>query len=557
MAPEIEREIMETDVLIVGGGPAGLATAYQLKQLEKKENERRQSEGKDPISLQIMLIDKGPSIGAHNLSGAVMDPAPLLSLIPDAFKKGMPVETTVEDEKVLFLTQSKAFAMPITPPGMHNKGLPIVSIGRLCEWMAGLLEEMEIDVLPGFAGKELLKEDGRITGVRTDDKGLDSKGEPKSNFEPGVDIKAKVTVLAEGVRGFLSKQLPSSNQRPMQFETGVKEIYKIKPNTFKKGTAIHTFGYPLNKNCSGGGFIYTMKDDHLVIGFVVSLDCESPLMDPHACLQAFKRHPFVKSLLEGAEPVAYGAKALSAGGYHSLPDMAHDGALLVGESAGLLNPQRLKGIHLAVASGAAAAETILEAFKADDFSKKFLSSYKKKVLNSAIGKELYRSRNFHQALGKGMPTAAFHLAAQTLTGGRGFIDPMPAEEDRKTTLPLSKTSSTPPCYEPKGHDGKFQIRKLDDVYMSGTKHEEDQPSHIIIKDKNICMEKCLSEYGAPCTHFCPAQVYELVETEDNVKKLQVSFTNCVHCQTCDIKCPLNNITWTPPEGGQGPNYEGM
>lgn len=552
MNENITREEMEVDVLIIGAGAAGLTTAYQLRKLFATQKKTA-----EPPT--IMLIDKASSVGAHSLSGAVLDPASLLKVIPDYQQQNMPLEMPVEEEAIYYFKKNGQIKLPFIPPGFNNHGLPIISLSKFNNWLAELLETKGgVDILPGFAAKEILFEDKKIAGVRTDDKGIDAKGQKKANFEPGIDLKAKVTVFADGVRGFLSKQLfwqkpLTGKQNPQLFETGVKEIWRLKEGTFKKGTVLHSFGYPLGNDTSGGSFIYTMKDNLLVVGFVVSLDYHDPEIEPYHCLQQFKQHPFVSKLLAGGELLHYGAKALSAGGYYSLPQLAYDGGLIVGEAAGLLNAQRLKGIHLAIESGRLAAETIFASLNKNDCSQSSLEQYQDNVINGEIGKELYKVRNFHQALAKGMPWALPHLATQTISGGRGLVDPIKAKEDRQYYRPLKEKSVAK-----KSYDGKLTISKTDNVYNSGTKHDEDQPSHLLIEDHNICIEKCLNKYNGPCQRFCPAEVYEIVEnSEKGGKRLQVNFTNCVHCQTCDIKCPFDNIRWTPPEGGQGPNYGNM
>ena len=566
---DVEREVLEVDVLIVGAGPAGLSCAYRLKELIDQHEEKRaagdDSTDKDLSETMIAVIEKGAHVGAHSLSGAVMDPKGLQELIPDYIEKGAPLEKKVEDDTLYYLTASGKFAMPWLPKTMHNQGYNIISLNRLISWLGERVEEKEVDILTGAGGAEVLYDGDRVVGVRTDDKGKDKEGNPKENFEPGADIQAKVTVLAEGVRGSLTKAHVrklnlDAGKNPQSYVTGVKEVWEIPEGRLVKGTVIHTLGFPLNTRTFGGGFIYTMNDNMLSIGLAVGLNYRNPLTDPHNLFSKFKTHPFVKSLLEGGKMLRYGAKVIPEGGYFSMPKSYGDGFLIIGDSAGFLNSQRLKGIHLAIKSGIMAAETIFESLVADDFSEKKLEPFNTRFEKSWAKDELWKVRNFHQAYENGLFSGMLHTGLQMITNGRGTREKYEIREDH-TYMKMVKAYFGQDTVDPKhdriSHDGKLTWNKLDDVYYSGTKHEEDQPPHLVIADYDICNTKCVEEYGNPCQHFCPADVYEMEEDDNGGKHLKLNPSNCVHCKTCDIVDPYGNITWTVPEGGGGPNYSDM
>ncbi len=556
-----QRESLEVDVLFVGGGPASLAGAYHLSKLVRRHNESVSAghEGKQ-LEPMIVVIDKGAEVGAHAFSGAVMDPIAVSELIPDYEEKGCPIEKKVTSDAVYYLRETSHFKLPFLPPSMSNHGMFVISLAKFCRWLSGLVENEGVNIFPGFAGVEILEEDSRVVGVRTGDKGIDPEGNRKSNYEPGIDLRAKVTVFGDGPRGFLSKQLIKNHDllagKSIQvYETGVKEVFEVPPGRADEGRVIHTMGYPLKPDCVGGSFIYNMGDNLVAIGLVVPLDYKDPLLNPQQLLQLLKLHPFVKKLLDGGKSVYYGAKVISAGGYHTIPKLCTDGALLVGEAASLVDMKRLKGIHLAIKSGMLAAETIYEALVKDDFSTGTLAAYEEKLKHSYIESSLHKVRHFHRALSLGLPKAAFHLGLQQLSGGSDFLSYADIEEDYKCMQSVKeyhgRDVDIPPPVPP---DGKYIMDKLSDVYNSGTIHIEDQPPHLKILDREVCIETCIEKYKYPCNRFCPAQVYEMVKNDSGEYHLQVNFTNCVHCQTCDIKCPLDNIRWTPPEGGGGPNY---
>src|SRR3990172_7250044 len=563
-----QRETLEMDVLIVGAGPAGLATALRLAELIEQHNAEIDSgkrQGKKFSAEEIYLLEKGREIGAHLLSGAVMDPRGLRELIPNFDQPDspdrVPVASPVLRDAVYFLTEQGQWQLPITPPFLHNHGNYIVSLNRLGRWLGQKVEAKGVSVFTGFAGKELLYEDGRVVGVRTDDKGLDRSGKQKSNFEPGYDLRAKVTVLAEAPRGSLTKQLIArqgldQGRNPQVYAVGVKELWEVPPGRIEPGTVFHTVGWPLTAEQYGGGWLYAMPDGMISLGLVSGLDYRDPSFDPHEAFQRSKTHPFFRKILEGGKLLKYGAKTIPEGGWFSLPKLAMDGALLVGDSAGFLNSQRLKGIHLAIKSGMLAAETVLESLRREDFSKSCLADYVRRVEQSWVKEELWKTRNFHQAFEGGIIPGAFHVGLQMLTGGRGLYDRYPSHAGHER-LEKRKNGGARPGREKRIPDGKLTFDKLTDVYHSAAKHEEDQPRHLLIADTNICNERCVAEYGNPCQYFCPAAVYEMVEAKDGRRQIHLNPSNCVHCKTCDIMDPYQIITWVPPEGGGGPNYENL
>lgn len=554
-----EREILEVDVLFVGAGPASLSGALHLRNLIEEHN-RHAASSRKLDSVSIAVIEKGREIGAHTLSGAILDPSALKELLPDYEKLGAPLAAPVTHDAICFLTESGKVPFPVIPPPLNNHGNFIISLNRFVKWLGELAESRSIDLFPGFAGTELLFDGDRLIGVRTGDRGIDKEGQPKDSFEPGVDILAKAVVFGEGVRGSLAKQLIGrlrldTGKNPQVYAIGVKEVWELPKESVDKGHVIHTLGYPLKSGNYGGGFIYNMGK-MLSLGLVVGLDYRDPFLDPHQEFQRFKTHPFIRSLLKGAKLGHYGAKAIPEGGYYSIPRSYFDGGLLIGDSAALLNSQRLKGIHIAMKSGMLAAETLLEALLGDDFSERQLKSYQDKLLASWAGKELYRVRNFHQGFDHGLLPGMFNAALQFVTGGRGWRDPLPARAGHERMLKIGDYNGQPASSATTLEaDGKLTFNKVTNVYFSGAKHEEDQPAHLLVSDLNICHSRCAREFGNPCQRFCPANVYEMVDQGDSKgKRLQLNPSNCVHCKTCDIMDPYQIITWVPPEGGGGPNY---
>ncbi|HWB29723.1 MAG TPA: electron transfer flavoprotein-ubiquinone oxidoreductase [Vicinamibacterales bacterium] len=547
-----DRDVLELDILVVGGGPAGLSAAIRLAQLQ-------QQHGGEPLT--IAVLEKGREAGSHSLSGAVLDPSTLRDLIPDYASKGAPLDCPVTHDDVYFLTEKRQWRLPVTPPPLTNHGGFVISINAFVKWLAQQAESAGIDLFTGFAASEVLYEDDRVVGVRTGDRGLDKHGGRKPNFEPGVDLRAKVTIFCDGVRGNLTKTLVQrfaldDGRLPQLYAIGIKELWEVPAGRVVPGRVIHTLGHPLRLREFGGAFIYGLPNNLVSIGLVSGLDYEDAFFDPHQAFLRLKQHPFVSSLLAGGTLVRYGAKALPEGGWHTIPRLHMDGALIAGDAGGFMNSMRLKGIHLAMRTGMLAAETAFDAVRANDVSRARLAGYEQAIANSPVKRELYPVRNVHQAFEHGLLVGIAYSGLALVTGGWWLTDPMPAKAGH-TRIKRIDTGSPVTPRSPVAIDRQLTFDRVTGVHYSGTKHREDEPSHLIVHDTDICRTRCLVEYANPCTRFCPAAVYEMVDDGAGGKRLQINASNCVHCKTCDIMDPYQIIDWVTPEGGDGPGYEGM
>ncbi len=548
----VEREELVVDVLLVGAGAASLSCAIRLARLAKEQGQE----------LAILVLEKAEDIGYHTLSGAVMNPRAMVELFgADWREQGCPTEAEVTFDCVDVLLKSgkKIRAKgPFVPPQFKNHGNHIVSLHHVVRWLKDQAEELGVDVYPGFAAAKVLWDGDRVVGVQTRDSGIDKDGQTKGSFEPGMNVKAKVTVLSEGARGHLVKGVVAKlgldeGKNPQIYETGIKEIWELPEERGKAllGSVIHTAGQPLGMSGYGGGWIYGQKDNRVSIGYVVGLDHKDPNLDPHAMFVEWKQHPVMQALLKDGRLVRYGAKTIPGGGYFSMPRLQGDGFCIVGDSAGFVDMARLKGIHLAMKSGMLAAEAIAEACAADDTSAAKLAKYTELFEASWAKTELYRVRNFRQAFAGGMVRGSIDAGLQMVTGGRGLFARREVHADYEYTERKDRAKLGKPTFD----DG-LSLDKLTDVYHSGAIHEEDQPAHLVITDPSICVERCTEEYGNPCQHFCPAAVYEWPE-EAEPKGVTINFSNCVHCKTCDVADPYQVIEWTVPEGGGGPKYIDM
>ncbi len=542
-----ERDTLEVDVLIVGAGPAGLAAAYHLRKLNP--------------GASIAVLEKGKEIGAHIISGAVMDPRGIDELMPDWKQKGAPIESRVENDFVLFMTESGKFKLPITPPPLRNHGNYIISLNKFTRWFGQQVEESGVDLFAGFAGADLIYEGDSVVGVRTGDKGVDKFGERKSNYEPGIDIRAKATILAEGSHGSLTKQVIrkfhlDNGRNPQVYAVGVKEIWDSPKERTSVGRVIHTLGWPLRKEEFGGGFIYSMAEGRVSIGLVIGLHYADPRLDPHERFQQFKTHPYIRRILDGGTLYSYGAKSIPEGGYWARPQCYFNGGLIIGDSAGFLNSMRLKGIHLAFKTGMLAAQSASEALAANDFSATRLKSFDDLVEKSWVKEELWKVRNFHQGFDHGLLAGIVHTGLQMITGGRGLKNRYRNTSGHAAMKRLREYygGAAPPKTQPT-FDRRLTFDKLTDVYNSGTAHDEDQPCHLVVLQPDVCHTRCTEEYGNPCQYFCPAAVYEMTDGGHGQLRLQINASNCVHCKTCDIMDPYQVINWVTPEGGGGPGYE--
>ncbi len=565
----MENEIVETDILIIGGGPAGLSAAIHFADLIIRHNNAVES-GKSSgskLPLNVMLLEKAHAIGNHILSGAVVNPVSLRELLPGIGDKEMPFESPVLKEDIRFLTKGGSAALPIQPPYMGNKGNYIASLGKVVRWLGEIAEKKGIQIFTGFSGCEFIFENGKVAGVRTGASGIDKEGRPLPHYQPPTDIRAKIVILAEGTRGYLAKSLIkqlnlSQNRNPQVYSMGVKEVWKVPEGVFQAGRIIHTLGYPLDFTQFGGGFLFGLGKDLVAIGMVVGLDYNDPTFDGHHALQIYKKHPYISKILEKGKIVRYGAKTIPEGGIFAIPRLYHDNIMIVGDSAGFTAMPSLKGIHLAVQSGMLAAKTAFDSIRKNDTSASQLARYEELFKKSAGYKELYAVRNFRQGFKANLFFGMLRFGAQILTGGRGLSlsGRLTMEEDYKRCRPVKELSGRTFLDRNKNElvfDDKMTFGKESDLFYSGTKHNEEQPSHIVVPSADLCRE-CIKIYDAPCQRFCPSKVFEIVtDPETGEKKLVLHPANCLHCKTCDIKDPFENAIWRPPYGGDGPKYENM
>ncbi|WP_207762524.1 electron transfer flavoprotein-ubiquinone oxidoreductase [Niveispirillum lacus] len=552
----MERESMEYDVVIVGAGPSGLSAAIRLKQLAAEKGQE----------VSVCVLEKGSEVGAHILSGNVIDPRALNELIPDWKEKGAPLNTPVTDDRFYILSDKGGIRVPnfLLPPLMHNDGNYAISLGNLCRWLAGQAEELGVEIYPGFAAAEVLfHEDGSVKGVATGDMGIGKDGEPTHNFTPGMELHGKYTFFAEGVRGNLSKQLMEkfdlrSDCDVQKYGIGIKELWQIDPEMHQQGLVIHTQGWPLDSSTAGGSWMYHLEDNQVSIGFVVNLDYANPHLSPFEEFQRFKQHPFVRKYLEGGKRLSYGARAINEGGLQSVPKLTFPGGALIGCSAGFVNVPRIKGTHNAMKTGMLAAEAAFDKLVAGSGSDT-LTAYEQSWKDSWVYEDLFKVRNVKPGLKAGLLLGNLHGGIQMWAHdlGLGKFLPYTLHHTKADHESLQPANMAKKIKYPKP-DGVISFDRLSSVFISNTNHEENQPAHLKLKDPSIPIEHNLPNYDEPAQRYCPAGVYEVVRDDNGQHpRFVINAQNCVHCKTCDIKDPLQNIVWTVPEGGGGPNYPNM
>ena len=541
-----DRDNMEYDVIIVGAGPSGLSCAIRLKQLAEEKGQE----------LNVCVLEKGSEVGAHLLSGAVFETRALDELIPDWQEKGAPLTCPATKDKFMFLTQKSAIPMP-NPPQMHNKGNYIISLGNLCKWLGEQAESLGVEIFPGFAAAEILYNDqNQVIGVATGDMGIDEHGQKTDQFEPGMELHARQTIMAEGCHGSLTKTLIGhydlrANSDPQTYGLGIKEMWEIDPAKHSQGLCQHTIGWPMDRGTYGGSWIYHMEDNIISIGYVIGLDYKNPYLSPFDEMQRFKTHPKIKPLLEGGKRISYGARALVEGGFQSLPKLTFPGGVLIGDTAGFLNVPKIKGNHTAMKSGMIAAESIFESLQETQNWGTECTRYPENLEKTWLWSELKAVRNIRPGFHKGLWAGLINAAIETLTGGK-LGRTLKNHADHEQT---GKAEDYEPIEYPKP-DGVVTFDRLTSVQLSNTNHAENQPVHLQLKDPSIPIDQNLPVYAEPAQRYCPAAVYEVIE-ENGQPKFQINSQNCVHCKTCDIKDPAQNINWVVPQGGDGPNYSNM
>jgi len=542
--------LIETDVLVIGAGPAGLAFAIHYADLIKKNN----------LALSVLVLEKAASLGNHTLSGAVMNLKTIKELLPEVDLKSIPTATEVKREEILFLTKNSAFALPFHPKVMSNKGNHILSLGAMVRWLGGIAEQKGVEIFAGVAGYEPIFDNGKLVGVLTGASGLDHTGAPMANYQPPTEVRAKIVILAEGSRGHLTKRLIekfnlAQGKNPQVYSLGVKEIWEVPEGSFGAGEIIHSLGFPLAADQFGGGFVYGLSKTQVAIGFCSGLDYSNPDFDPHGALQMYKTHPRIAVIIKNGKLLKYGAKNIPEGGLFSLPRLYHDNFMIIGDAAGFVAMPSLKGIHLSIKAAMTAAHAAFTAIQKGDTSAQQLELYENLFKQTTQYSELYAARNFRQCFTSNLYTGFLKFGINQMTAGRGISlsGQLPIAADYKQCKLTAKQNRLAEYI----FDGKSTFDKEADVFYSGTKHDEEQPCHILLSSTDICGE-CIEKYQAPCQHFCPAKVFELtLDAQTKKQKIALHPSNCIHCKTCDIKDPFQNVTWVPPYGADGPQYDNM